>query len=157
MNIISLNEAMEILQGDTPLAIAMSHSGEDISLDAVYAASEGLYEETDFTQYLKSILTDIGIPLEKIAEDAHIDKVLCYQVLVGITRPTFNTLIRLCYGAYFSIEETQKAIALSGYKPLNKDDPRDSILISGLIFHKSISEINNEMYYLDPSKNLFLL
>lgn len=157
MTIQSLNEAMEILQGDTPLAQSLINKGEDISLDTVFEASQGLYEETEFTIYMRDLIQEIGLPLEKVVEDAHIDKVLCYQVLTGITRPTFNTLIRICYGAYFSLEETQKAILLSGYKPLIKDNPRDSILISGLVFHKPISEINNEMYYLDPSLNLFLL
>ena len=53
--------------------------------------------------------------------------------------------------------ETQEAIELAGYKPLTNDSPRDSIIMTGLIFHKPISAINDDLYYIDPSLNLYLL
>lgn len=157
MVIETLNEAFELLQKDTPLAKANAALGEDMSIDAIYDASKYLMSPTPFTQFLDSKLKTIKVTKQQCIEEGMLDPVIAYQVFAGLTHPTFNTLIRLCYGAYFTLDETQEAIELAGYKPLTNDSPRDSIIMTGLIFHKPISAINDDLYYIDPSLNLYLL
>ena len=157
MIIETLNEAFELLQKDTPIAKAQRALGEDLSLDAIYDASRHLMTPTPFTDYLHTKLKEIKITKQACIEEGLIDPTIAFQVFAGLTHPTFNTLIRICYGGYFTLDETQQAIELAGYKPLVDDNPRDSIIKTGLIFHKPISAINDDLYYIDPSLNLYLL
>lgn len=146
MIIHSLNDAMEILQGDTPIAKLKASLGEDISIDSILDDAAEYFLDSELAAYLSDVIKDIGYTKGAVLEKANIDEVTGFQIFSGITHPTFNTLLRICVAATFTLTETQKAIELAGYAPLNSNNERDRILMHCIMYMKSISEVNSLLY-----------
>ena len=146
MTINSLSEGLEILHGDTPAARVKIAIGDEISLDAVYEAAKPLLTDCELGDYLCQVIDDIGYTKSEVMEKASIDDVLGFQILTGMVHPTFNALLRICIGAGFTLDETQNAIELAGYKRLDESNKRDEILIRGITYMKPISALNDLLY-----------
>lgn len=153
MRIKSLNEAMEILQHDTPISRVKKAIGEDISIDNVLEHSGEYIKNTELADYLSKCFEEIGFTKAEVMKRAGISDVLGFQVFSGVATPTFNTLIRICIGGTLNLAETQTAIELAGYTPLVSSNRRDEILINGIMYMKSINAINDSLY----SEHLTLL
>lgn len=151
MKINSLSEAMEILQKDTPLSKYQSAIGEDINIDTMLDHSADYITDSELARFLSSVIDDIGYTKAEVMERAGIDEGLGFQIFSGITFPTFNTLIRICIGAGFTLSETQRAIELAGFTPLDPDSTRDGVLIRGLMHMKSIPSINMTLSQLEQT------
>lgn len=154
MQIKSLNEAMEILQKDTRLSKELAAMGEDVSIDAVLEASKELLNDSPLAKYLLEVIEDIDVDKADVLRKGGVDENLGFQVFAGITRPTFNTLFRICHGATFTLTETQKALELAGYSPLGtsyKYKKRDEVIISGIIYMKSIERMNEILYEINQT------
>lgn len=145
MIIKSLNEAMEILQKDTPLSKFKASIGEDISIDAVLNYSGDYITDSELAHFLSGVIDDVGFTKAEVMKRAGVSEGLGFQVFSGITTPTFNTLMRICIGANFTLTETQRAIELAGYTPLDSECERDAVLIHGIMYMKSISSINKTL------------
>lgn len=146
MKIRSLNDAMEILQKDTAIAKLKTSIGEDISIDTILDHSGDYVIDTELANYLSITIDEIGFSKAAVMKNAGIDEVTGFQIFSGITAPDFNTLMRICIGATMNLEETQKAIQLAGFIPLDPDNRRDKILIHGLTYMKNINAINESLY-----------
>lgn len=146
MNIKSLDEAMEILQRDTPLSKHVASIGKDINIDTVLENSAEYITDTELAYYLSTVINEIGYTKSEAIKLAGLSEVVGFQIFSGITRPTFNVLMRICIGAGFTLTETQRAIELAGYTPLNPNDERDVVLIHALMHLKKINDVNQTLY-----------
>jgi len=144
MKINSLNDAMEFLHEQSP-------TEESSNIDAVLDHSSDYVTDTELANYLSGLIEEIGFTKSEVMLKAGLDEGLGFQIFSGITTPTFNTLFRICLAATFTLAETQKAIELAGFTPLDDNNPRDSVLIRALLYMKSINDINNELYSLNQS------
>lgn len=149
MKINSLNEAMEILQRDTPLSKLKASIGEEISIDSVLDDSGEYITDTELAFFLSTVINEIGYTKSEVMEKAGLSEITGFQIFSGITHPTFDTLMRICIGGGFTLTETQRAIELAGYKPLDPENERDVVLIHALMYLKSIKEVNNTLYELN--------
>lgn len=149
MKIRSLNDAMEILQRDTPLSKLKASIGEDISIDAVLDNSGDYITDSELAHFLSVIIDEIGFSKAEVMKRAGLNDVLGFQIFSGITLPTFNTLMRICIGANFNLTETQRAIELAGFTPLDPECERDVVLIHGIMYMKSIRSINQTLNALE--------
>jgi hypothetical protein len=146
MTINSLSEGLEILHRDTPAARVKQAIGDEITLENVYEAAKPFIPSDELGSYLCNVIDDIGYTKTEVMEKAGIDEVLGFQIITDMIHPTFNALMRICLAAGFTLDETQKAIELAGYKCLSEDNKRDEILIHGITYMKPISKLNELLY-----------
>lgn len=148
MNIKSLDEAMALLQRNTPLSKHAESIGQDINIDTVLENSAEYIIDTELAYYLSTIINEIGYTKSEAIKLAGLNEIVGFQIFSGITRPTFNTLMRICIGSGFTLNETQRAIELAGYTPLDPNNERDVVLIHALMHFKKITEVNETLYNL---------
>lgn len=148
MNIKSLDEAMALLQRNTPLSKHAESIGQDINIDTVLENSAEYIIDTELAYYLSTIINEIGYTKSEAIKLAGLNEIVGFQIFSGITRPTFNTLMRICIGSGFTLNETQRAIELAGYTPLDPNNERDVVLIHALMHLKKITEVNETLYNL---------
>ncbi|MBE5958979.1 MAG: hypothetical protein E7254_08995 [Lachnospiraceae bacterium] len=146
MTINSLSEGTEILRRNTPIARVKMAIGEDITLESVYEAAKPLITDAELGDYLNNVIDDIGYTKSEVIEKANIDEIMAFQIFTGLVHPTFNTLLRICIAAGFTLDETQNAIELAGYTRLNEANKRDEILIRGITYMKPINALNHLLY-----------
>lgn len=146
MKIRSINDAMEILQKDTAISKFKASIGEDVSIDAVLDDSGDYAIDTDLAVYLTYTVNEIGLTKAQALANAGIDEVLGFQIFSGITVPNFNTLMRICIGAGMTVAETQEAIKLAGFLPLDPEEKRDKIIIHGLTYMRTVNAVNESLY-----------
>ena len=77
---------------------------------------------------------------------AEIDEIYGYQIFSGKKNPSRNTLIAICIGARFTINEIQTALKIAGYATLYSKMKRDSIIIFGINNSKEVCEINEMLF-----------
>ena len=129
----------------------------DIGLDQVYARfrdlhtelelenacehSEQFYSAEPFYTFFRSLDKVKKLPRIELVKRSGIERTYCYQILNGRKRrPGRDKIIRLCLSAGLSIEETNRALCLSGEAVLFPRIRRDAILVYTVSHHYSVNE-----------------
>ncbi|MCD7825979.1 MAG: XRE family transcriptional regulator [Clostridiaceae bacterium] len=133
MNKKKTNELLEILQNTdtrTDLNDYLSH----------------MDNSQTFSQYLSVLMKEKNLDKSKVIHDSDIQRTYGYQILDGTRKPGREKVIALCLGMHLTLEETQRALTLSGNGILYAKNARDSILI--FCIHKGFSLMEtNELLY----------
>ena len=84
-----------------------------------------------FVNYFNNMLKIKNIKKNVVSFKAGIENEYGYKLMSGekITKQR-DTIIRLCYGANFNVEETNIALKLYGMAELYAKQPKDAVLIS---------------------------
>lgn len=85
-----------------------------------------------------------GMKLQEVFLRADISEGYGYKLISGEkhTRRR-DVVLKLCFGAAFSLEETQRALKIYGMSPLYARFPRDAVLISAISAGKNdLAQIN---------------
>lgn len=151
MKINSLDEAMDLLQRGTPISELTNPDGEEISIDSILDDSTEFITDSELAFYLSTVISEIGYTKSEVIEKAGLSDIGGFQIFSGIMHPTFNTLIRICLAAGFTLSETQRAIELSGYSQLNENNERDAVIIHAIMYMKDIKEVNQSLYELNQT------
>ena len=86
--------------------------------------------ERGFYDYIKRITQERGILLQKVFLDADIPERYGYKLISGEKHTKQRDIIlRLCYAACMTLEETQHALALYGMPQLYARLARDAVLM----------------------------
>lgn len=107
-------------------------------------ADDILAGEHPFSKYMRECIRQKGIRMQNVFLRADISEGYGYKLISGEkhTRQR-DTIIRLCLGACFSLEETQRALKIYGMSPLYARLPRDAVLISLISAKKyEIADVN---------------
>lgn len=113
--------------------------------DYVKENQESLLSEShSFFSYVRDLLSRKGITQQSVFLKADIPERYGYKLLSGEkhTRQR-DVVLRICYAAEFTLQETQRALRKYGMPPLYAKDPRDALLM--IIFNErpgSIIDVN---------------
>ena len=102
---------------------------------------ESLLEaESPFAEYMRLHIRQKGLQQQEVFINADMSEGYGYKIISGEkhTRQR-DTILRLCLGAHFDLEETQRALKIYGMSPLYSRIPRDAALM--VAFHNTIYDI----------------
>ena len=101
-------------------------------------------QEKPFAKYLHQIISRNGLTQQEVFIQADIPERFGYKLLSEEKRTKQRDyILRICYAAKMTLEETQRALTLYGMAPLYPRIPRDAVLM--IAFNKrcgSILEVN---------------
>ena len=87
-------------------------------------------DEKDFTIYFKDLFKEKGLSQQVIFLKADIPERYGYKLLSGEKRTRQrDVILRICYAAEFTLEETQRALKKYGMPELYAKIPRDAFLM----------------------------
>ena len=101
-------------------------------------------EDIPFASYMRERVRAHGMKLQEVFLRADISEGYGYKLISGEkhTRRR-DVVLKLCLGAAFSLEETQRALKIYGMSPLYARFPRDAVLISAVSAGKNdLAQIN---------------
>lgn len=100
--------------------------------------------EKPFARYLREIISRNRLTQQEVFIQADLPERFGYKLLSGEKRTKQRDyILRICYAAKMTLEETQRALILYGMAPLYPRLPRDAVLM--IAFNKrcgSILEVN---------------
>ena len=99
-----------------------------------------------FPEYFRSLPTIQHTSDTDLIRASGIEKSYYYQILKGTKSPGRDKILRLCIGAGLSLQETTRALELSGNAPLYPKRRRD-IILTVLINQKASVDDANLMLY----------
>ena len=96
-------------------------------------AEEVLEQENPFAAYMRSTVREKGLRFQEVFLRADVSEGYGYKLISGEkhTRQR-DTILKLCLGAGFTLDETQRALKIYGMSPLYARFPRDAVLISAI-------------------------
>jgi len=116
------------------------------NIDEYFKDNEDLLINTTIADYLYDVFNEKCLVKSRVFKKAEIDEIYGYQIFGGKKKPSRNTLLALCIGARFSLNEIQTALKIAGFATLYAKNKRDSIIIYGINNSKSVLEINELLY-----------
>ena len=116
------------------------------NIDSYFKENSDYILDTTIADYLYNAFEEKCLVKSRVFKKAEIDEIFGYQIFSGKKNPSRNTLISICIGAKFSLNETQAALKIAGYATLFPRNKRDSIIIFGINNDKSVCDINEELY-----------
>ncbi len=109
--------------------------------------------QTNIADYLYDVFKEKCLVKSQVFRKAEVDEIFGYQIFSGRKNPSRNTLIAICIGARFTLNEIQAALKIAGFATLYAKNKRDSLIIYGITHAKSVLEIN-EMLWGENEKTL---
>lgn len=109
--------------------------------------------QTNIADYLYDVFKEKCLVKSQVFCKAEVDEIFGYQIFSGRKNPSRNTLIAICIGARFTLNEIQAALKIAGFATLYAKNKRDSLIIYGITHAKSVLEIN-EMLWGENEKTL---
>ena len=108
---------------------------------------ELLRDGRGFYRYMNQVLKEKGMQKQEVLLKADIPQRYGYKLLCGekFTRQR-DVILRICYAAGFTPEETQKALLIYGMSPLYVRDKRDALIMA--CFNKrpgSVIDLNTHL------------
>ena len=96
-------------------------------------AEEVLEQDNPFAAYMRSTVREKGLRFQEVFLRADVSEGYGYTLISGEkhTRQR-DTILKLCLGAGFTLDETQRALKIYGMSPLYARFPRDAVLISAI-------------------------
>lgn len=105
---------------------------------------DSMMDEKDFSEYFKELFKAKGILQQTVFLKADIPERYGYKLISGEKRTRQRDIIlRICYAAEFTLEETQKALKKYGMPELYAKIPRDAFLM--IVFNErpgNVIEVN---------------
>lgn len=102
-------------------------------LDAFFEENrdELISGQRPFARYMRACLKEKGLSQQEVFIRADLSEGYGYKI-ISEEKHTHqrDTILRLCFGARFSLEETQRALRIYGMSPLYARVPRDAALIA---------------------------
>lgn len=99
-----------------------------------------LTSDFPFAEYMRLHIRQKGMQQQEVFINADMSEGYGYKIISGEkhTRQR-DTILRLCFGAHFDLEETQRALKIYGMSPLYSRMPRDAVLM--VAFNNRIHDI----------------
>lgn len=101
---------------------------------------------TSISDYLYDIFAEKCLIKSRVFKKAEIDEIYGYQIFSGKKNPSRNTLLAICIGAGFSLNEIQASLKVAGFATLYAKSQRDSIIIWGINNNMDVCQINEALF-----------
>lgn len=95
--------------------------------------------------FLYPYLTKTSKSVEVVAGLADLNKSSLYRILNGETSPQRNVLLRLSRILEMNLTDTQSLLKLGGHATLSGSNPRDIVIISGILKEQDIADISEAL------------
>ena len=103
-------------------------------------AKELLTERNPFSAYMRLLIREKGLTQQEVFIRADLSESYGYNIISGEKHTSQrDTILRLCIGAGFSLDETQRALKIYGMSPLYARVPRDAAIMAAI--HKGTPDI----------------
>lgn len=99
-----------------------------------------------FSEYINDKILTSGKMISAVIQDAQIQRTYGYQILNGTKNPGRNKVIALSLALQLSLDDTQRALTLSGESILYSKNKRDSALIFALQKNLSVQQTNDLLF-----------
>ncbi len=87
-------------------------------------------EDRPFSQYMRKLIREKGLKQQKVFADADIPERYGYKLISEEKRTKQrDVILRLCYAAHFTLEETQRALKMYDMPVLYSKVKRDALLM----------------------------
>jgi hypothetical protein len=116
------------------------------NIDDYFKKNEDSLIHTSIADYLYNVFKEKCLVKSQVFKKAEVDEIYGYQIFSGRKNPSRNTLIAICIGARFTLNEIQTALKIAGYATLYAKNKRDSLIIYGISHAKSVLEINELLF-----------
>ena len=116
------------------------------NIDDYFKENRDFLVNTGISDYLYDIFKEKCLVKSQVLKKAEVDEIYGYQIFSGRKNPSRNTLIAICIGARFTLNEIQTALKIAGYATLYAKNKRDSLIIWGINNSKSVIEINEMLF-----------
>lgn len=96
--------------------------------------------ERPFARFMRQCIREKGMQQQEVFIRADLSESYGYKLISEEKRTAQrDTVLRLCFGARLTLEETQRALRIYGFSPLYPRIPRDAVMLSAL--GRGISDI----------------
>lgn len=116
------------------------------NIDEYLKSNEEFILNTTIAEYLYNTFDEKCLKKSQVFRRAEIDEIYGYQIFGGRKNPSRDTLLAICIGGRFSLNEIQTALKIAGYAPLYAKSARDAIIIFGINKQLAVCEINEKLY-----------
>ena len=116
------------------------------NIDEYFKENKDVLIDFTIAEYLYDVFKEKCLVKSQVFRKAEIDEIYGYQIFGGLKNPSRNTLIAICIGAGFTLNEIQTALKIAGYASLYVKNKRDCIILYGINNHKNVCEINEMLY-----------
>ena len=117
-------------------------------------AEDILTQDNPFAAYMRERIRTRRMKLQDVFLRADISEGYGYKLISGEKHTRQRDIVlKLCLGAAFTLEETQRALKIYGMSPLYARFPRDAVLISAISSGKNeIAQLNRLLERSDQPK-----
>lgn len=91
--------------------------------------NEEVLGQEKISEYLQKIIEEKKLKKADIIRRAQMSEVYAYQIMDGRRSPDRSKILCLAFGMALTLDEVQKMLKATGYRPLYAKDPSDCILI----------------------------
>ena len=116
------------------------------NIDEYFKENENSIIHNRISDYLYDVFKEKCLIKSQVFKKAEVDEIYGYQIFSGRKNPSRNTLIAICIGARFTLNEIQAALKIAGYATLYAKSKRDSLIIYGINHAQSVMEINEILF-----------
>ena len=114
----------------------MNTSPTPKSTISISCYEEYLAQERPFTAYMLDYLKERGLVRQRVFEKAGLSTGYGYKILYGEKKTSNRDLILgLCLAAEMSLPQTQTALMLAGFSPLQENQLRDATITACITNH----------------------
>lgn len=129
------------MQKPSPTEMAISRLRDGVSITELLRETR----EPSLGDYLYSFLCRLDCSVETIAGLAGLNKSSLYRILNGEVSPQRNVLLRLARILAMNLSQTQRLLKAGKQATLSGGDPRDIVIIDGILRGLDIMDINNNL------------
>ena len=119
---------------------------EQPNLKAYLSSNQPCFVELSILELLESLRVRCGLSKAEIARRSGMSEVYLHQVFSGRRRASRDRLLSLCIGMDASLEDANLLLKQAAYAQLYPRLKRDAIISHGLVHHRSLREINEELF-----------
>jgi transcriptional regulator with XRE-family HTH domain len=99
-----------------------------------------------FSEYIKSLCEEKGIPPGQIVKKADIDRTYGHHLFNGNRTPSRDKVIQLAFGFEMDYDDTQKLLAIARKSPLHPKVKRDAVIIYALKHGLRIADVQSTLF-----------
>lgn len=129
------------MQKPGPTEMAISRLQEGVSITQLLHETR----EPSLGDYLYSFLCRLDRSVETVAGLAGLNKSSLYRILNGEVSPQRNVLLRLARILSLDLSQTQCLLKAGKQATLSGRDPRDIVIIDGILRELDIIDINDNL------------
>lgn len=105
-----------------------------------------IFISSTFSELLKHLFEKRDLSKAALAKRSGMSEVYLHQLFSGGRNPSRNRILCLCFGLSATVEEAQELLKESRSAQLYVRDPRDAIILYGIMHGMELDEVNDRLF-----------